>query len=220
MSSESLELVPLFDGTNYTSWATTMAAYLKMQGLWQITKGSVNRPQSPAISASDAAAVATRVAIRLWDLKDDQALGTIMLRLAESVRHEEGATSYMTWQNLEKSYAKQRPSLIFADFKEATSFRISGNGNPIPEMDKLFTLLERLKANEVELPARIQAMILLNAMPQKWNGVVSNYLLTRKVEDLTFADVHTTIICEYQRTNPAYKISAIKRKGEFHQFKN
>src|SRR5215469_1373249 len=64
-------------------------------------------------------------------------------------------------------------------------------------------------------------MILLSALPQKWDTIATIALTTKQMKDLKFDDVAATIIGEFERRNPsaaaghpsAHKLSAIRRKG-------
>jgi hypothetical protein len=61
-----------------------------------------------------------------------------------------GATSYRTWKNLEDAFGTPGLAIIYADFKKAISFRLTG-GNPALEIASLYTQFAHLKANKAEL---------------------------------------------------------------------
>ena len=107
--------------------------------------------------------------------KDEQAQGIIQLCLTHNLHSLMGVTSYRTWRNIEESYGKPGAALIFADFKALTMFRLSGS-NPAPEISKLITLLERLHANHCQFLEFVQTMLLLSALPQKWDHLASVYI--------------------------------------------
>ena len=44
MSSQIDRLVPLFNGSDYRSWSTSMTAYLRSVRLWGIVSGRETRP--------------------------------------------------------------------------------------------------------------------------------------------------------------------------------
>ena len=112
MSSQIDRLVPLFNGSDYHSWATSMTAYLRSVRLWGIVSGRENRPSDlpsaraavaatptspaqPAIPAPTQEQVSERqVAIREWVEKDEQALGIIQLRLSHNLHTLIGINSY------------------------------------------------------------------------------------------------------------------------------
>ena len=57
MSSQLDRMVPLFDGSNYCTWATSMTAFLRSQRLWGIVSGREGRPSD--LSSGRAAVAAT-----------------------------------------------------------------------------------------------------------------------------------------------------------------
>ena len=78
MSSSLEKLVPLFDGSNYLIWSDSMRAWLRSQGLWQITSGTEVKPTAPAVTTSTAAA-SVADAVANWNNRDDQAFGSLVL---------------------------------------------------------------------------------------------------------------------------------------------
>ena len=104
----------------------------------------------------------------------------IQLRLSHTLYSLCGLTSYRTWRNLEDQFGKPGAAMIFADFRALTMFRLTG-GNPAPEISKMTTLLERLHANWVDFNGFVQSMILLNALPQKWDHIASVYMLHSRI---------------------------------------
>ena len=185
MSSSQVDhLVPLFNGSDYHSWATSMTAYLHSIHLWGIVSGRETKPE--ALSSRRAAVAATltspaqlaipaplqeqvserQVAINEWIEKDEQAQGIIQLRLSHNLHTLIGITAYRMWRNIEENYGRPGVALIFADFKALNVFRLSGS-NPTPEISKMVTLLEHLHVNHCQFLEFMQTMLLLNALPQK-----------------------------------------------------
>ena len=164
MSSQVDCLVPLFNGSDYRSWATSMAAYLLSIRLWGIVEGREHRLEDlPSGRATVAATTTTQAQLailapsheqvserqrdqREWIEKDEQAQGIIQLRLSHNLHTLIGITAYRTWKNIADSYGKPGAALIFPNFKALNSFRLSGS-NPAPEISKMVTLLERLRVN-------------------------------------------------------------------------
>src|SRR3954453_5464116 len=85
MSNDDMyRTVPLFDGSNYTVWAQDMTAALRAKGVWQVARGSEVRPPDLPSSAS-AAEIAARVKQQSeWDNRDDQALGSMKLKMPKT----------------------------------------------------------------------------------------------------------------------------------------
>ena len=59
MSSQFDHMVPLFDGSNYHTWATSMIAFLLSQCLWGIVSGREGRPSDLPSGRAAVAATST-----------------------------------------------------------------------------------------------------------------------------------------------------------------
>jgi hypothetical protein len=231
MSSSLERLVPVLDGTNYRRWVQDMQAYLQTQELWEVMTNDYPFPTEPQgrTTGTGAQAVTTppdpdlmvtyREELRKWRRKNNAAAGAISLRIHPNLRHHCNTVASTTWRNLRDAYAGQSMPAIFADFKQIIQTRLSG-GNPIPEIEHLATLFGRMASNNTAIAAQMQAMILLAALPQKWDSVAQLFLQRADLTDhLTFANVSTAIIREYERKvrpvdQSANKLSAVKRKGQ------
>lgn len=193
------------NGTNYRQWAAQMQAFLQANGLWKIVNGTATHPMNAADGAE-------------WDVYDDMAHGNIILRLSHNVRNEVGVTSAKTWTNLATAFGSVGFSHIYGDFRTLLKFKISGGQHPAAEITRFFTLLECLKANGVALPDNVQGMMLLNALPARWDHVSAIYLQGKsKVDEIKFMEVQQAIIAEFDRTGRGsgqHVINAKKRKGE------
>ena len=218
MSSQVDCLVPLFNGSDYHSWATSMTAYLRSIHLWGIVSGREKRPEAlssgraavaatqtspaqPAIPAPTQEQVSERQAvIHEWIEKDEQAQGIIQLWLSHNLHTLIGITAYQTWRNIEDSHGKPGAALIFADFKALNAFRLSGS-NPAPEISKMVTLLERLCVNHCQFLEFVQTMLLLNALPQKWDHLALVYIQETKVENFSLVSLREQIIGKWECLN-------------------
>ena len=218
MSSSTLEkFVPTFDGSNFLEWKAQMMAYLQERGYWWIVNGTITQPAPPATAAE----------IEAWDVKDEMVNGSITLRLAHNLRTGiVGATSHATWTNLNNTFAQTGVAAVYQDFKAAMRIKI-GTSNPAKDITKLYTHLERLRANQVALPNYVQGMILLNTIPDDWDHVAAYYVqTTQQVANVSFTNIRTAILAEHDRLGGtrqnqqhiADKISAVKRKGKSPKF--
>jgi len=116
----------ILDGSNYLVWKNQMRTWLRSNGLWRITNRNEKKFQELDPSASAAAREANYKQHMDWDNKDDQAYGTILLRVNPSIAVI--ATSSLTakevWEALHTAFGTMGPSAIFADFKNAISKKI------------------------------------------------------------------------------------------------
>ena len=75
-----------------------------------------------------------------------------------------------------------------------------GTSNPAKDITKLYTHLERLRANQVVIPNYVQGMMLLNMIPEEWDHVAAYYVqITTTVANVTFAYIRTAILAEHDR---------------------
>src|SRR3978361_377878 len=213
------KFVPVLDGSNWLSWSENMTSYLKSQGLWQIVAGNVTWPADPP-TGSTLTAVQIQQRLTYTDL-DDRAMGLIQLRLTPSIHQTltRPDRSEQVWDNLEETYGKRSAPQIFSMFKQAIEFKISPQSDPSPQILRLDTLFERLTTEQVELPAFVQAMTLLNAITQSWDNIASTLLQTHDTDTLTFKIIRDQVNSEWHRrhagpSNNATKTSAVKRTGD------
>ena len=113
-------------------------------------------------------------------------------------------------------------SYLFEDFKAVTQFRFSGTQHPAAEISRFNTHNQHLVASGVTLWGYILGMLLLGALPSKWDHVAAIYLQGKTAHtDIDYTEVRNAIIAEYDRTGTVggqsqhtHKISAVKRKGD------
>jgi gag-polypeptide of LTR copia-type len=115
-------------------------------------------------------------AMDAWDEVDEQAQDILDLRLSPNLCTHLGATAHALWQALNNAFGQPGITSIYADLQAALHMRISGGQNLQLEMQRMLTLFERLHANSMTIGNPIQEMMLLNALPPKWNGVSMVYL--------------------------------------------
>jgi hypothetical protein len=109
-------------------------------------------------------------------------------------------------------------SALYVDFKQVLATKLSG-GNPIPEIERLVTLFGCLSGTPLQLSETLQAMILLAALPSKWDSVAQMFFQRSNLAaTLTFPNVRKAILYEYEHhgrpaDQSANKLSAVKCKG-------
>jgi len=195
MSSKSIEdRIPMLNGSNYLEWEKIMYAYLRSKGLWQITSGGdicptpLNPTADPKPSVANIAERNKEIAD--WDKENDKALGLIQMKRTISLSTYDESTSCSTWNRLKKTFATPTATAVF----DLMTFRscwqsILGNKHPGPEMDEMWTLMECLKANQVDLPKFLCAFFLLHALPSSLGAVATVQLQTVAATDLDFQSI-------------------------------
>jgi len=191
MSSSLDKLIPLLDGTNYRDWAVLMQSYLQMQELWDVvgrehyspnvptptrrTTGTGDQRTTTEVPPTAEAMEAYRTAAAKWSAADDRAMGAITLHLAPQLQHYCAVTARATWGNLQTAFGRTSMSAVYADFKQVLNTKLSG-GNPVPELELMATLFGRLQSNDLRIPNPLQGLMLLAAMPSKWDSVAQLFM--------------------------------------------
>ena len=150
--------VPILDGTNYREWAAQMHAYLRLVGLWLIVNGTTTAPMD-------------LVELQKWTLSDLMANGQIELRCSLNIQDLIAATSAAMWTALPNAFGATGVSQLFRDFKAVTQFRFSGMQHPAAEISRFNTHNQHFVVSGVTLSGYIFGMLLLGALPSKWDHV-------------------------------------------------
>src|ERR1700744_3285904 len=211
MSSQLTSLVTLFDGSNWGIWSRAMKAFLMSQGLWGYVNSTIAMPTitaDPNDPAQMADHTAQQAALTAWNKADDQALGSIVLRLKpELQQHVTQATSATVWDALEQRYGAPTVPSIYKDFKEAISIRINPNQHPTTQFDKLSATFARLGAvtfgtgaatTNLSIKNQLQALIGLVTLPTKWDHLVPILCQSTTLENLKLSDVTMAAIGQFE----------------------
>ena len=169
------------------------------------------------------------VELQKWTLSDSMANGKIELRCSLNIRDLIAVTSaamWTAWTALSNAFGATGVSRLFRDFKAVTQFCFSGTQHPAAEISRFNTHNQHLVASGVTLSGYILGMLLLGALPSKWDHVAAIYLQGKTAHtDIDYTEVRNAIIAEYDRTGSVggqqqhvHKISAVKRKGDHPSF--
>lgn len=132
-----------------------MEAYLKSQGLWQITQGT---PPCPKTAGTTAITVEL-AAMTEWDLLDNKAVGAIALRVSPQYQHHLKSTSASILSKLKtKTGGEMCYAAIFNEFQHAITYKISGNKHPCSEINKLTRIFNQLTIAKSNILDTIKAM--------------------------------------------------------------
>jgi hypothetical protein len=123
------------------------------------------------------------------------------------------------WATLKQLFGAPTVSARYADFKQVLATKLSGH-NPIPEIERLTNLFRQLSNLPLQLSETLQAMILLTALPSKWDSIAQLFFqYANLAASLMFSNIRKTIAQEEyechgwpadQSTN---KLSTVKCKG-------
>jgi hypothetical protein len=166
-SNNGINNVAVFSGANFCTWQQTMGDYLRSMRLFRHVSGTTIRPTQWFLPPRQA----NLDAIAAWDEADEQAQDILGHRLLTNLHTHLGATAHASWQALDNAFGQPEISSIYADLQATLHMKILGGQNPQVEMQWLLILFERLHANGMMISDPIQGMMLLNALPPKWDGV-------------------------------------------------
>jgi gag-polypeptide of LTR copia-type len=175
MLNNVVQFIPILDGSNYGIWSTVMRAFLMFMGLWAHIMGTT---AAPAETLDATGVVTNQEAHNKWFEKDTMAIGHLTLRVNPSIQQELDSlptTSFADdyWTHLSTHYGTTMPSRVYKDFKETLNIHLNPHQHPTQQIDHMVTAFQHLTAASIIIPPQIQAMILLSAMPQKWEMLVS-----------------------------------------------
>ena len=201
-SNNAASLVPILDGANYRQWSVAMKAFLMSIGQWEYANGTAEpRPYLPEKKEdynrlSDTEKEEKHAAIAAWDKADSVVLGHIMLRCSPTIQqmHGEEVLAEMMWNALKTAYGTATVSTVFRDFKDCLEARIRTNSDPTPYFDKQSAAYGRMHAAEVVVPPQLQAMIVLAALPQKWELLILVVTGDTELKDLELAEDRKSVV--------------------------
>jgi gag-polypeptide of LTR copia-type len=196
--------------------------YLGAQRLLGYALGQHQRPVAANVAQPTQAELTAQAD---WDEVDLQVKSMISMRLSSNLRTLIGTTSAATWMNLDQCYGVPHFTGIYKDYELAHSIRLTTGENPEIRIQKIWTILERLRANGCNLSPYLEGMLLLNAIPKEWDTVSQMYCNGMRMANITFDSVQDAIMAEFawtarpaQLAYQADKISAVKCKGQSPRF--
>ena len=212
MSSALDKMVPMFTGSNWQQWHTSMQAYLRAQGQWYIYSMT-----QPADGHNDR---------KEWDDNTERALGNITLRLAPSIQVAVLDLDSIkdVWDHLKKNFGSPSIGSAYAELSKLLSTTIPAGSHPTPAIMKVLSHFAYLKDASFEFPAPMQAMIILCKLPPTMEVVAQILSQTSldkiknlkpdgivKAATLSFEQKGTSS-CAGGKGPQANKLSAVKRK--------
>jgi hypothetical protein len=135
-----------------------------------------------------------------WDEIDLQVKSMISMRLSLNLRTLIGTTSTAMWTNLDQHYGVPHFTRIYKEYELAHSIRLTTGESPEIQIQKIWTILERLWANRCVLSNYLQGMLLLKAIPKEWDTIVQLYCNNMQMANIIFDGVWDTIMAEFERT--------------------
>ena len=177
-----------------------MGDYLKSQRLWRITTGA---PGSmwPVEAITGAPTPAEAQLQAAWNESSEQVQGIIGSRISQTLCPHISTTCAETWTNLGTRFGTPGISKMAADMYVAYSMKLLATHNPHPDMERMNTLFEHLRANGMDFNDAQQGLILLNVIPKEWSTVAQIYSQANQtLATTTFLGVRDAIMAKYKCT--------------------
>jgi len=132
---------------------------------------------------------------------------------------------HVAWEQLNMSYRTPGTASVFVEFKHLTWMTIQGNQDPAPAVNQMQSTIGYLASNGLTLPNSAQAMLLLGALPNDWQGFASTLLatlhvnptaaqITAGVQQLMFNSVLPKIMEEWSRKSGKSIMPSLKEQKE------
>jgi hypothetical protein len=103
-----------------------------------------------------------------------------------------------TWTNLDQRYGIPHFTRIYKDYELVHSIRLTTGENPEIWIQKIWTILERLRANRCVLSNYLQGMLLVKAIPKEWDIITQSYCNGMQMANVTFDGVWDAIMAEFK----------------------
>jgi len=211
MSSALNKMVPMFTGSNWQQWHTSMQAYLRAQGQW-----FVYLTTQPADGHDDR---------NNWDNSTERALGNITLRLAPSIQVAvtDLTTVKEVWDYLKKSFGAPSIGSAYTELSKLLSTTIPTGSHPAPAITKMLSHFTYLKDAGFDFPAPVQTMIILCKLPPTMEVVAQILSQTSpdKIKNLKLEGIVKAAMLSFEQKGATCgggkgpqpnKLSAVKRK--------
>lgn len=200
ISSQLTTIVPVLDGTNYTTWAATAKAWLQSTGLWKVIARH-ERPDTPDVKRRAVAEGADPATGRItnqdeldkaaqeqeeWDDENEKAMGSIRLRLspamAQIVKGE--TTAKDMWEALEAAHTQKTLGNAYVEFQGLIGLTIPNDSSPASAIAKFKAYIEKLAEMHVPIHHYIALMLFLNKMPPYASQLCTIMTMSVELKDL------------------------------------
>ncbi|EPQ55124.1 hypothetical protein GLOTRDRAFT_14212, partial [Gloeophyllum trabeum ATCC 11539] len=149
------------------------------------------------------------------------AIGTIRLRCSPAVASyiKDKKSAKETWDQLSSLYSSMSLGAIYNELRGALSTKIPADQHPAPAFAKISKHFDTLEAAKVKIPALIEGLICLYALPSRYENIAQMLVQATSADNMGIGAVReavTTAWDQSQGKKPeklgAHKISAVKRK--------
>ncbi|KXN85013.1 hypothetical protein AN958_11858 [Leucoagaricus sp. SymC.cos] len=211
--------IPVLVGEkNWVEWSESMENVLSMTTLpglaytaFDIADGTTPLLllviDQPAVAAIATAAmqpatftVASIEAQANWNSLNQMACGMINNCLSGHLLHHNQASTPLLWTHLMTLFGTHSAATIFADYQITVLFHIDSN----VELSLQLTLLENTYSHlerstpPIWISEFVHAMNLLNTISREWSYVISTYLQTHPLANITYQSVRSAILTQWQ----------------------
>ena len=163
----------------------------------------------PTLSATPTPAEITAQAA--WNKKNDKALGSIQLYIAQNLRHmmDGEYLAATTWKKIADEYKKPRVVGAFVAFQQFIGLHMSDASAIGPQIDTIIEKAAQVNAAGIELTEQLVALTIVNALPKSYQLLSSTILATVDLTTLKPVTVQPKII-EEEQWHLANKVSVLR----------
>ena len=145
--------IPTLNGTNYHEWADAIKAFMRVQGVWLLTKGYKTDPglTRPTDAAQQPA----------WDEKNDKALGIIHLYTAPSLKHyiKDKDSALDAWDALKAAFEKPGSLGAFVAFQKLFNTVLSEGSALGPQLDAMHDAQQQVVLAGIDVSDQLLSLI-------------------------------------------------------------
>lgn len=164
-----------FSGDNFPTWQTKIRLLLMRDGVWNIVKGTDEKPEGAA----------TALDVKAWNDRNDKALAHIGLGLADNLIHhlDLDKTAKEVWDKLENLFGnKINNSKVFLKQKYY-GLKMKQHHTLQEHLSNIGSLLHQLTALNAHIDEDDKKAVLFSSTEeiQKYKGVISSLRVTREM---------------------------------------
>lgn len=183
---------PKLNNHNFQTWKFKMEMMLVRDELWYVI--SEDKPTAATVAGAAGASAAT---IAQWNKDDRKALATICLCLDDGqsslVRGAKSAKD--VWTALKKYHDKTSDVYLL---KKLTKLELTDDGDMEEHLQTFSDLLQRIADVGDEIPAKLQAAMLLCSLPDSYDSLTTA-LEQRPQEELTLDLIKSKLLAEAEK---------------------
>jgi hypothetical protein len=171
----------------------------------------------------------------VWQKGNDMALGNLTLCLSPAIQQclSPNFNAEETWEWPMREFNSPSLPSVYCNLREAITLHINPAHHPGPQFDKLeaafgcisnTTIRKGSSTKKIHVPEIIQALIMMAAIPSKWENLIPIICNSIEIQDLEVTDIKDIVVTQFEnetnhgahkgnkKEQHANKLSNIKQK--------